>query len=249
MRRSGCLRTRQRGRPARAPRAASLRDIRQRRIRRRPHLRRNDRRLHRAVVPQHVSPTTGDRRRHRCASPDRRRHSHRPSGPRLARAQAGRRDAHRRRVTGIHARQDVGMEVFVASHAPRPRMLVFGAIDFASALSSKGRCWDIGSPCATPGPSLRPRPAFPTPTTSSSIGLIATSPHRRSRVRSTPGPRCVLTHDPKFDVPVLRVALRLPEVDYIGVMGSRRGDHRPPLRWRRPAVDRGRRPHPPRLIR
>ena len=33
---------------------------------------------------------------------------------------------------------------------------------------------------------------------------------------------CVLTHDPKFDVPLLRVALRLPEVDYIGVMGSRR---------------------------
>ena len=33
---------------------------------------------------------------------------------------------------------------------------------------------------------------------------------------------CVLTHDPKFDVPVLDVALRLPQVDYIGVMGSRR---------------------------
>ncbi|HKH50667.1 MAG TPA: XdhC family protein, partial [Mycobacterium sp.] len=36
---------------------------------------------------------------------------------------------------------------------------------------------------------------------------------------------CVLTHDPKFDVPALRVALRLPEVDYIGVMGSRRTHH------------------------
>ena len=33
---------------------------------------------------------------------------------------------------------------------------------------------------------------------------------------------CVLTHDAKFDVPALRVALRLPQVDYIGVMGSRR---------------------------
>ncbi|MGB8504127.1 XdhC family protein, partial [Mycobacterium sp.] len=32
---------------------------------------------------------------------------------------------------------------------------------------------------------------------------------------------CVLTHDPKFDVPVLQVALRLPEVGYIGAMGSR----------------------------
>jgi xanthine dehydrogenase accessory factor len=33
---------------------------------------------------------------------------------------------------------------------------------------------------------------------------------------------CVLTHDPKFDVPLLEVALRLPEVGYIGAMGSRR---------------------------
>jgi xanthine dehydrogenase accessory factor len=32
---------------------------------------------------------------------------------------------------------------------------------------------------------------------------------------------CVLTHDPKFDVPVLEVALRLP-VGYVGAMGSRR---------------------------
>jgi xanthine dehydrogenase accessory factor len=33
---------------------------------------------------------------------------------------------------------------------------------------------------------------------------------------------CVLTHDPKFDVPVLEVALRLPRVGYVGAMGSRR---------------------------
>jgi xanthine dehydrogenase accessory factor len=32
----------------------------------------------------------------------------------------------------------------------------------------------------------------------------------------------VLTHDPKFDVPVLEIALRLPEVAYVGAMGSRR---------------------------
>ena len=32
---------------------------------------------------------------------------------------------------------------------------------------------------------------------------------------------CVLTHDPKFDVPVLEVALR-PGLAYVGAMGSRR---------------------------
>ena len=35
-------------------------------------------------------------------------------------------------------RRGVGMEVFVASHAPRARMLVFGAIDFATALARQG---------------------------------------------------------------------------------------------------------------
>jgi xanthine/CO dehydrogenase XdhC/CoxF family maturation factor len=29
---------------------------------------------------------------------------------------------------------------------------------------------------------------------------------------------CVLTHDPKFDVQLLEVALRLPEVGYVGAM-------------------------------
>src|SRR5690606_32711646 len=32
-------------------------------------------------------------------------------------------------------RQESGMEVFVASHAPAPRMIIFGAIDFAGALA------------------------------------------------------------------------------------------------------------------
>ena len=35
-------------------------------------------------------------------------------------------------------RLDEGMEVFVSSYAPRPRMLVFGAIDFAAALAQQG---------------------------------------------------------------------------------------------------------------
>ena len=35
-------------------------------------------------------------------------------------------------------RRGAGMEVFVASYAPRPRMLVFGAIDFAAAARAAG---------------------------------------------------------------------------------------------------------------
>ena len=34
--------------------------------------------------------------------------------------------------------------------------------------------------------------------------------------------RPALTHDPKFDIPLLGVALRLPEIRYVGEMGSRK---------------------------
>jgi xanthine dehydrogenase accessory factor len=58
--------------------------------------------------------------------------------------------------------------------------------------------------------------------------VVVTWPHKYLKAESDAGRVdgrtviCVLTHDPKFDVPVLEVALRLPEVAYIGAMGSRR---------------------------
>ena len=56
--------------------------------------------------------------------------------------------------------------------------------------------------------------------------VVVDWPHRfLARVLDTVDSRtalCVLTHDPKFDVPLLEVALRLPQVAYIGAMGSRR---------------------------
>jgi xanthine dehydrogenase accessory factor len=120
-------------------------------------------------------------------------------------------------------RQDVGMDVFVASHAPRPRMLIFGAIDFASALVRQAALLgyrvtvcDARAVFATPA-------RFP-----HADDVVVDWPDRYLAAQAEQGAIdsrtaiCVLTHDPKFDVPVLRVALRLPEVDYIGVMGSRR---------------------------
>jgi xanthine dehydrogenase accessory factor len=58
--------------------------------------------------------------------------------------------------------------------------------------------------------------------------VVVTWPHRYLQEEVDAGRidartvMCVLTHDPKFDVPVLEIALRLPEVAYIGAMGSRR---------------------------
>lgn len=53
--------------------------------------------------------------------------------------------------------------------------------------------------------------------------MVVDWPHRYLRSTDTDERTvmCVLTHDPKFDVPLLEVALRSPAA-YIGVMGSRR---------------------------
>ncbi|WP_193376398.1 XdhC family protein [Mycobacterium sp. UM_CSW] len=116
-----------------------------------------------------------------------------------------------------------GMEVFVSCFAPRPRMLVFGAIDFAAALAQQGSflgyrvtVCDARELFATP---VR----FPT-----ADHVVVDWPHRYLAAQAEAGAIdastviCVLTHDPKFDVPVLEVALRLPQVGYVGAMGSRR---------------------------
>ncbi|MCV7173460.1 XdhC family protein [Mycobacterium manitobense] len=120
-------------------------------------------------------------------------------------------------------RRGVGMEVFVAGHAPRPRMLVFGAIDFAAAVARQGSLLgyrvtvcDARAVFATPA-------RFPT-----ADDVVVEWPNRYLAAQAEAGAVdgrtviCVLTHDPKFDVPLLEVALRLPEIGYIGAMGSRR---------------------------
>ena len=115
-------------------------------------------------------------------------------------------------------RRGEGMRVFVNSFAPKPRMLVFGAIDFAAAVAR------IGSFLG-----YRVTVCDARPVAQSSI-------LRRARAgqveQGAIGPRsviCVLTHDPKFDVPVLEIALRL-DVAYVGAMGSRRTHEN---RWQR----------------
>ena len=115
------------------------------------------------------------------------------------------------------------MRVFCASHAPRPRMLVFGAIDFAAAVAR------VGSFLGYRVTVCDARPVFATPARFPDADEVLVEwPHRYLRRQAEAGaldPRTVitvLTHDPKFDVPLLEVALRLPEVAYIGAMGSRR---------------------------
>jgi len=115
-----------------------------------------------------------------------------------------------------------GMEVFVSSCAPRPRMLVFGAIDFAAALAQQGSFLGYRVTVCDARPVFATRARFPT-----ADEVVVDWPHRYLAAEAQAGTLdrhtviCVLTHDPKFDVPVLEVALRLT-VGYVGAMGSRR---------------------------
>ncbi len=110
------------------------------------------------------------------------------------------------------------LAVFVQSFAPAPRMLVFGAIDFAAAVAK------IGSFLGYRVTVCDARPVFATASRFPDADEVITDwPHRYLSAASTDERTviCVLTHDPKFDVPLLEVALRRPAA-YIGAMGSRR---------------------------
>jgi len=123
-------------------------------------------------------------------------------------------------------RRGEGMRVFCAAYAPKPRMLVFGAIDFAAAVAR------VGSFLGYWVTVCDARPVFATPARFPEADEVKVEwPHRYMRRQLEAGHVdertvvCVLTHDPKFDVPLLEVALRTPadrRPAYIGAMGSRR---------------------------
>ncbi|MGZ4479175.1 MAG: XdhC family protein [Nocardioidaceae bacterium] len=121
------------------------------------------------------------------------------------------------------ARRGEGMRVFVWAFAPAPRMLVFGAIDFAAAVARMGDFLGYQVTVCDARPVFATASRFP-----SAHEVVVDWPHRYLAAEAAAGRidartvLCVLTHDPKFDVPLLEVALRLPEVAYVGAMGSRR---------------------------
>ncbi|MBG6096841.1 XdhC family protein [Nocardioides luteus] len=119
-------------------------------------------------------------------------------------------------------RQGEGIRVFVWSFAPPPRLIVFGAIDFAAALAEVGSFLGYRVTVCDARPIFATNARFP-----KADEVVVEWPHRYLR-REAEEHRvdartaiCVLTHDAKFDVPVLEVALRLPSVGYVGAMGSR----------------------------
>jgi xanthine dehydrogenase accessory factor len=110
------------------------------------------------------------------------------------------------------------LSVFVQSFAPPPRMLVFGAIDFAAAVARAGKFLGYRVTVCDARPVFATRRRFP-----DADEVVTDWPHRYLAKQNVDARTviCVLTHDPKFDVPLLEVALRTP-AGYIGAMGSRR---------------------------
>ncbi|MGW3916921.1 XdhC family protein, partial [Streptomyces sp. NPDC005070] len=124
-----------------------------------------------------------------------------------------------RRHYGPHGeRREDAVTVFLHSFAPPPRMLVFGAIDYASAVAR------IGAFLGYRVTVCDARPVFATPERfPAAVEVVVDWPHHYLSGTPTDARTviCVLTHDPKFDVPLLEEALRRPAA-YIGAMGSRR---------------------------
>ncbi len=133
---------------------------------------------------------------------------------------AGRTDTLHYGVDG--ERRGSGLTLFVASYAPPARMIVFGAIDFAAAVARIGAFLGYHVTVCDARPVFATSKRFP-----GADEVVVDWPHRYLQGEIDAGRVdartvvCVLTHDPKFDVPVLEVALEQP-LAYVGAMGSRR---------------------------
>ncbi|MFJ2211039.1 XdhC family protein [Streptomyces sp. NPDC101062] len=110
------------------------------------------------------------------------------------------------------------LTLLVETCAEPPRMIVFGAVDFAAALVSTGKFLGYHVTVCDARPVFATRARFP-----AADEVVVDWPHRYLARTAVDGRTvlCVLTHDAKFDVPLLEVALRLP-VAFVGAMGSRR---------------------------
>ncbi|MET7704507.1 XdhC family protein [Micromonospora sp. NPDC005413] len=119
-------------------------------------------------------------------------------------------------------RRGGGLSLFVAAYTTPPRMIVFGAIDFAGAVARLGAFLGYRVTICDARPVFTTARRFP-----EADEVVVQWPHRYLRAEvdadRVDGRTvvCVLTHDPKFDVPLLELALRHP-LAYVGAMGSRR---------------------------
>lgn len=112
--------------------------------------------------------------------------------------------------------------LLVESRLPAARMLIFGANDFGAALLPAGKLLGYDVTLCDARPAFSSQGRF-----LAADQLVTDWPHRYLAAEAASGRIdsrtvvCVLTHDPKFDIPLLEAALGLG-LAYVGAMGSRR---------------------------
>jgi len=129
------------------------------------------------------------------------------------------------------------VSVFIESFAVPARMIIFGAVDFTSALAKVAKILGYRVTVCDARAVFATRSRFPM----ADEVVVSWPDAHLAQVGSNLGRRdaiCVLTHDPKFDVPAIVSALAT-DVGYLGAMGSRRTTDERAARLREAGVDEG----------
>jgi xanthine dehydrogenase accessory factor len=120
---------------------------------------------------------------------------------------------------GVHSEEPhESIEVFIQTFTPPPRMYVFGAVDQAAAVVRIGKFLGYRVTVCDARAAFATRQRFP-----EADEVVVRWPNEFLAEASVDGRTvlCILTHDPKFEIPLLKIALTTP-AGYIGAMGSRR---------------------------
>lgn len=121
-------------------------------------------------------------------------------------------------------RREVGdVSLFVDVTAPPPRLIMFGAVDFAAALARMARAAGWRPYVIDPRGRFATRERFP----EAEEIVVAWPEEAFARIGGIDRATyiAVLTHDPKLDDAALEIAVRSPAA-YIGAMGSRRAQEK-----------------------
>ena len=146
---------------------------------------------------------------------------------------AGRTETRHYGLQGQARQYDVA--VFIESFAPPPKMVIFGAVDFTAALARVAKLLGYHVTVCDARPVFATKARFPVADEvvvdwpDRYLAAIGDELTQRDAV-------CVLTHDPKFDVPAITAALATG-VGYLGAMGSRRTHAERVVRLREAGVD------------
>jgi xanthine dehydrogenase accessory factor len=121
-------------------------------------------------------------------------------------------------------RREVGdISLFVDVVAPPPRLIMFGAVDFAAALCRMARAADWRPYVIDPRGRFATAERFP----EAEEVIVAWPEEAFARIGGIDRATylAILTHDPKLDDAALHLALR-SDAPYVGAMGSRRAQEK-----------------------